>query len=140
MARRIPTDAYEAVLEAIARFPDGASIEQIEENLSAPPNRRTLQRWLNSPIAQGQVRREGQGRAVKYQRGKVVGVQANTVAKVTATAHAEILIPLSQDAKEVEKQVRQPLMLRKPVGYNQTFLDDYRPNETCYLSRFRLSR
>lgn len=134
MARMIPTETYEAVLEAIARFPDGASIEQIEENLSAPPSRRTLQRWLNSLIAQERVRREGQGRAVKYLRGKVVRGQGNVVLTITATAHAEILIPLSPEAKAVEKQVRQPLVQRTPVGYNRAFLDDYRPNETYYLS------
>ena len=31
--------------------------------------------------------------------------------------------------------VRQPMMLRKPVGYNRAFLDSYRPNETCYLTK-----
>ena len=135
MARTIPTDTYESVLTAIACFPDGASIEQIEEHLSAPPNRRTLQRWLNNLIDQERVRREGQGRAVKYLRGKVVSAQVNIVASATVTAHAEILIPLSPEAKEVEQKVRQPLMLRKPVGYNRAFLDEYRPNETYYLSQ-----
>lgn len=133
MARFIPTDTYDEVIEAIARFPDGARIEQIEECLSAPPNRRTLQRWLNSLIAQERIRREGQGRAVKYLRGKGVSAQGNTVTK--ATAHAEILIPLSPEAKAVKKQVQKPLMQRTPVGYNQAFLDDYRPNETHYLSQ-----
>lgn len=135
MARIIPTDTYDEVLEAIARFPGGASIEQIEENLSGPPNRRTLQRWLNSLIAQERVHREGQGRAVKYLRGKGVSGQVNIVARATVTTHAEILIPLSPEAKTIEQQVRQPLMLRKPVGYNRAFLDEYRPNETYYLSQ-----
>ncbi|WP_260294967.1 Fic family protein [Sedimenticola hydrogenitrophicus] len=135
MARPIPTDAYESVLEAIARFPDGARIEQIEENLDAPPNRRTLQRWLNNLITQERVRREGQGRAVKYLRGKVVSATAQATVKMTATAHAEILIPLSPEAKEVEILVRKPLMLRKPIGYNRAFLDDYRPNDTYYLTQ-----
>lgn len=39
------------------------------------------------------------------------------------------------EAKEVETLVRQPLMLRKPFGYNRAFLDSYRPNETYYLAR-----
>jgi hypothetical protein len=51
VAKIIPTDTYDEVLQAIARFPDGASIEQIEEQLPAPPNRRTLQRWLNHPVS-----------------------------------------------------------------------------------------
>lgn len=135
MARLTPTETYDAVLEAITHFPNGASIEQIEEALTEPPNRRTLQRWLNRLIAQMRVRRAGQGRAIKYLRGKVVSAQLNIVAKATVNAHAEILIPLSPEAKEVEQQVRRPLMLRKPVGYHRPFLDNYRPNETFYLSQ-----
>lgn len=135
MPRLIPTDAFEAVFEAIAHLSGGASIEQIEENLSAPPNRRTLQRWLSSLIAQGRLRREGRGRAVKYLRAKGGDAQAGIATKETAATHGETLIPLSPGAKEVEAQVRQPLMLRKPVGYNRAFLDDYRPNETPYLSQ-----
>lgn len=133
MARPLPTQAQEAVLDVIARFPDGASTEQIEENLTAPPNRRTLQRWLNELIAQERVHRVGQGRAVKYRRGKIVNLTAQLTVKADTTAHMEILIPLTPEAKDVEAHVRQPLMLRKPVGYNRSFLDDYRPNETWYL-------
>ncbi len=51
------------------------------------------------------------------------------------TAHTEILIPLLPRAKAVGKQVRQALVQRKPAGYNRVFLDDYRPNETCYCSQ-----
>lgn len=133
MARPLPTQAQEALLDVIARFPDGASTEQIEANLKAPPNRRTLQRWLNELITQARVHREGQGRAVKYRLGQIVSATAHITTKSSVTAHAEILIPFSPEAKAVEAHVRHPLMLRKPVGYNRAFLDDYRPNETWYL-------
>lgn len=135
MARHTPPETHEAVLAAIAHFPEGARIEQIERHLPAPPHRRTLQRWLNSLVDQGRIRRKGQGRALKYLRGTVVETQYRIGGKATATVHAEILIPLSPDAQEVEKQVRQPLVLRRPVGYNRAFLDNYRPNETYYLSQ-----
>lgn len=135
MARPIPTDAHEALLEAIARFPDGCGIEQLEANLAAPPNRRTLQRWLNNLIAQERVCREGQGRAIKYRRGKIVSATASLAIKVKARAHGEIAIPLSPEAKAVEIAVRQALALRTPVGYNRMFLDSYRPNETYYLTQ-----
>lgn len=133
MARPRPTQTQKAVLEAIARFPDGASTEQIAATLDAPPNRRTLQRWLNDLIAQARVHREGRGRAVKYRLGQIVRATTHIAATSSATAHAEYLIPFSPQAREVEAHVRQPLMLRQPVGYNRAFLDDYRPNETCYL-------
>lgn len=133
MARPIPAQAYEAVLDAMALFPDGVGIEEIEANLAAPPNRRTLQRWLNDLIAQERVHREGRGRAVRYRRGKVAVATARGAGEATALASADILIPLSPEARDAEARVRQPLALRRPVGYNRSFLDDYRPNETCYL-------
>ncbi len=135
MARPIPTQAQQTVLGILVRFPDGISAEQIEAHLTAPPNRRTLQRWLNDLMAQARVHRQGQGRAAKYRLGEMVNAAAHITGTAKATAHAEILIPLSPAAKEVEVLVRRPLMLRKPVGYNQAFLDGYRPNETCYLAQ-----
>lgn len=135
MARIIPIDAYQEVIEIIACFPGGASIEQIADNLPVPPNRRTLQRWLKQLIAQQQVHRKGQGRSVRYLRGNVVNSQGTVVANTPATTHEQILIALSPEAKTVERYIRQPLMLRKPVGYNQAFLDEYRPNVSYYLGQ-----
>ena len=135
MFRPVSMVKHQALLDVIARFPDGVAMEQIEVILEAPPNRRTLQRWLNDLIAREQVYREGQGRAVKYRYGKVIAAAAHGTAKSSDMVHAEILIPLSSEAKEVEAHVRQPLVLRQPVGYNRAFLDSYRPNETYYLDQ-----
>lgn len=133
MANPASMQTYQALLDVIARFPSGVGMGQIEANLAAPPNRRTLQRWLNELIAKEQVYREGLGRAVKYRRGKVVTATAHDTAKESVIAHAEIMIPLSPEAKAVETLVRQPLAMRQPVGYKRAFLDSYRPNETYYL-------
>lgn len=129
----IPANPYPAVLEAITLFPDGASIQQIETNLVARPNRRTLQRWLNSLIEQGLVHREGQGRATRYRCREAINTTAHISGKATVAFQAESLIPLSPTAKDIEGVVRKPVALRNPVGYNRAFLDDYRPNETYYL-------
>lgn len=56
MAKPIPIHEHEAMLDAIGQFPGGAGIEQIEATLTAPPTRRTLQRWLTDLIAQGRAR------------------------------------------------------------------------------------
>lgn len=133
MANPASMQTYQALLDVIARFPSGVGMGQIEANLAAPPNRRTLQRWLNELIAKEQVYREGLGRALKYRRGKVVTATAHDTAKESVIAHAEIMIPLSPEAKAVETLVRQPLAMRQPVGYKRAFLDSYRPNETYYL-------
>lgn len=133
MAKPSPTREYEALLNAVGRFPDGASIEQVEAVLESCPSRRTLQRWLIDLIAQERLRKQGQGRATRYLRGKIVAVSALTTAQAKVTAQATILIPLSDEAKQIEAHVRQPVQKRIPVGYNQAFLDNYRPNVSFYL-------
>ncbi len=129
MARQIPTQSIQAVLELLAPFFEGASIQQLEDKLSSPPNRRTLLRWLKDLIDQGQVRRKGNGRAVRY----YCNTDITSDSVPTISRSAEILIPLSNEAKELEILVRQPLVLRQPVGYDRAFLDAYRPNEIFYL-------
>jgi Fic family protein len=44
------------------------------------------------------------------------------------------LIPLSSIALSIQANVRQPIQARRPIGYNREFLNQYRPNETYYLS------
>ena len=122
MAKPIAIAAHQAVLEIIARSTGPLAIDQIETSLSPSPNRRTLQRWLNELIKQGQLHRHGQGRAITYGPSQDLG-------------QPEGIIALSPEAKQIERHVRQPLALRTPVGYKQDFLDRYRPNETYYLSQ-----
>lgn len=122
------------MLDAIGQFPGGAGSEQIEATLTAPPTRRTLRRWLTDLIAQERLRKEGQGRATRYLRGNIVHAHAQVNVRTQATAHAEILIPLSAGAMQIEPHVRQPVQKRNPVGYNRAFLDNYQPNASFYLS------
>ncbi|QEM70097.1 Fic family protein [Geobacter sp. FeAm09] len=46
----------------------------------------------------------------------------------------EQYVPLSPEGEEIMAYVRQPRQMRKPVGYDQGFLEAYYPNETCYLT------
>lgn len=133
MAKPSPTREYEALLNAVAHFPDGADIKQIETTLQSRPSRRSLLRWLTDLIDQGRLRKEGQGRATRYLRGKIVTTNFLASGQAKMTAQAEILIPLSFEAKQIEAHVRQPVQKRTPVGYNRAFLDNYRPNVSFYL-------
>ena len=44
-------------------------------------------------------------------------------------------VPVSPEGEAVRRAVRAPIRERRPVGYDRTFLDRYRPNETFYLPR-----
>lgn len=133
MVTSVPTPPQQAVLDVLARFPDGAGIERIEASLADPPHRRTLQRWLNELIAQDRASREGRGRAARYRGRGIDGAASPVDVRGQAWAASEAAIPLSTHAQEVEALVRQPLARRQPVGYNRAFLDGYRPNVTWLL-------
>jgi hypothetical protein len=133
MAKPIPTHEYDAVLNALAPFPQGAGIEHIEASLASPPTRRTLQRWLHELIAQGRVQRCGKGRATRYWRPQPPRPASHATARSPVSSYQADPIPLSEDARRIEAHVRQELQWRTPTGYKQAFLDNYRPNISAYL-------
>jgi hypothetical protein len=49
-------------------------------------------------------------------------------------------IPLSPEARNVQKLVRRPRGERQPVSYDLNLLDDYRPGETWYLPEIDRAR
>ena len=77
--------------------------------------RRTAQRWLAQLAKDGLITAAGAGRARRY----LLAQQSE--------------IPLATASKEILAYVDQPIAARKPVGYQQELLLDYRPNETWYL-------
>jgi len=48
---------------------------------------------------------------------------------------SESLIPISEEALSIQSNVRRPMQARHPVSYHREFLDQYRPNESYYLSQ-----
>ena len=133
MAKAVPQRALDTVLTIVSQFPYGASIEDIEARLPSPAVRRTLQRWLQALIAEHRLQKHGQARATRYRLPRIVDVSVHQPSPEPFIQRADVLIPLSQAGADVERQVRQPLQKRTPVGYQRAFLDKYRPNETAYL-------
>lgn len=66
MPKRVPQAELDAVLEAVARFPEGAALEDIGEALEAKLPRRTLQRRLALLVTQKRVTVRGRGRGSRY--------------------------------------------------------------------------
>lgn len=135
MAKPLPTHEYDAVLAALAHWPGGAKIEQIEATLATPPTRRTLQRWLADLTRQARLHTVGKGRATRYVCSEPLTTPPLPLAtRPEPAAPAEILIPLSAESKSIAVYLRQPWQQRTPVGYQLAFLDRYRPNVSFYLS------
>lgn len=125
MARPIPEADLQAIEAAVAQFPNGASAAQITGALAEPGARRTLQYRLRALVDAGRLRLTGDGRAARYHHGDEIIVQPDP---------ADI-VPISAEGSAVLAYVRQPVAVRQPVGYERSFLDRYRPNETFYLTQ-----
>lgn len=117
-------DNYEDLISFLASYPEGVAMGELEVAFPRQVNRRTLQRWLNALIEQNKVERLGAGRSTRY---------ALLTIQVAEAEQPDIC--LSSEAKAVHALVTQPLVRRKPVGYQYDFLNRYRPNESFYLDQ-----
>lgn len=109
------------------RFPNGASIGQIERAIMLNLPRRTLQRRLTTLQKHGKIYRKGNTKTAKYY---LVNTATNANKQDNKT-----LIPLSTAGKQVLAIVQQPIQKRTPVGYQRAFLSTYTPNVDHYLSK-----
>ena len=91
--------------------------------------RRTVQRRLSQWVAEGILIAEGKGPARRYRAATGTSPEVLAVREDRFPTQ----IPLSPDSAEALAYIDQPLEARKPVGYQQEFLDAYEPNRTWYL-------
>ena len=133
MPKRIPDKETAAILAAVKKHPEGASRAEIQKalRLKIPP--RTLQFRLRSLVAEDRLVTEGASRAAKYRLPKAEAAPADVTLRPAETKE-EKGPGLSKAGERIRGYLRRPFTARKPVGYNRTFLDSYRPNTTAYLS------
>jgi len=121
----------EIIKNALAAFPEGASLGQIKKATGLDIEPRTLQRRLATLKKLGIVQTTGNHRSTKYQLAQSTGIRT----EVEHTPLEDDSLPLSSAAKEIRILVSLPETQRKPVGYNRAFLENYRPNVDSYLSK-----
>ena len=89
-------------------------------------------------VKSGRLILEGRGRGSRYRVPRPVSLVPETaqlaLGGTTAEVHLEVGIPVSPEGEPIKRAVRAPIQDRRPVGYDRTFLDRYRANETFYLS------
>jgi hypothetical protein len=125
MPKEISKEELDELVELLAKFPEGASIQEILSISNMGVRLRSLQRRLASLIKSGRIIVIGESRARRY---KLPQDKKNT-----AETKKEYKIPLSRESENIQKLMIQPIQARIPVGYNRKFLDEYRPNVTSYL-------
>ena len=133
MARKVPEEELQAIEEAVRSLAEPASIDQIMTALGGDTPRRTLQHRLKILVDDGRLQMTGKRRWARYSVGAPEG-QKLVATETRIEPQGELFIPLSKAGSSIQKYVRQPVEARKPVGYERTFLEGYRPNQTAYLS------
>jgi hypothetical protein len=97
-------------------------------------SRRSLQRRLAKLVEEGALVAEGITRGTRYRVIAPLYGKSNSTISLSEQLVGEVYIPISPESTEIKSYVRLPRQQRRPVSYNQSFLEEYRPNETAYLS------
>ncbi len=122
MPKKIAQEEFKAILQLVARHPEGVGAAQLHQELKERVSQRTLGRRLSQLVKEGHLQPEGKARATVYRLPPLSGKGA-----------PEPIVPLSPEGKEIRSHLQLPLGKRHPIGYQREFLDDYVPNETTYL-------
>ncbi len=128
MARKIAEENLKEILDVVVRHPGGLSAHLIHSKLGGSGSLRTLQYHLKHLVKRGGLAQEGQARATRYRIADEAG--ANSLFRQGDRP----ALSISRAGASIQKYVTQPLQNRRPVGYERTFLDSYRPNESFYLT------
>jgi len=122
--RKLPDKIDEELFRHIENAPNGLKINELSTLLDLDVSRRSLQRRLSELVELKQLVTEGGSRSTRY-----------LLPKTSETGVEHDYVRLSPSGVDVRRLVRRPLAERTPVGYNRDFLDQYRPNESSYLTR-----
>lgn len=134
MARPVPAEELNAIVEIVRGHPEGAGLQDIAAALHDDVPQRTLQYRIRLLVEDGRLAKQGVRRWARYH---LPGDQELGTSPPAASLEeeGEAPIPVSSVGKEIRTYLRQSTAARKPVGYNRRFLNAYRPNETFYLSK-----
>lgn len=140
MPKPLPPDLLERVQVLLREHPKGLALAKLEDLLRGIASRRSLQRRLDEWMRAHAIRAEGVRRGRRY-FGPSTTPEARTIAPsagaLNVTAQPALVnpgVPVSTAGHEIQAAVRKPLADRAPVGYQRTFLANYVPNATAYLS------
>ncbi len=130
MSRLVPAEELDIIEKLISEYPKGIRISVLEKVLthhwSKTLSRRTLQRRLERLLIDKRITTEGESISRVYKPVSDVNIR---------TESSDNDIPLSPESRIIRNLVRQPLIQRKPVAYQRSFLEEYEPGISFYLSK-----
>jgi hypothetical protein len=117
------------ILSVLKQFPEGASLEQIQAAAGLDIDVRQLQRRMSNLCELGTIQRRGKTRSIRYHLPVALNLEEEP-----ETYQKVYFLTLSEAGEAIKEMVSLPEAQRIPVGYNQQFLQSYRPNVDFYLS------
>jgi len=137
MSRIVSSEELNLIEQVISEHPHGIGISALERVLLhhlLNVNRRTLQRRLKRLQEEKRITTEGESIALVYKPALHVITTKGTESVPGVGLEAESYIPVSKEGGIIRNLIQQPLVQRKPVGYQRSFLEEYEPGVTFYLS------
>jgi hypothetical protein len=138
MPKKPPKHELEKLVQIIAGYPQGISVEELLGVLMGATPKRTLQYRLASLVKAGVLRNEGLGRGSRYYLAK--GVESQAASEKKEVPSRSFVIPISSESQEIRELISAPIQMRRHVSYHKEFLDAYEPNKTCYLTKSNLEK
>ncbi len=127
-------EVFDAILMALARFPDGTGMDKLNLAFNPKVSNRTLQRRLGELAEKGSILISGNARATIY---KLVTEKPS---KETPIVENRPVIPISEESARIRSLVIAPIQHREPVGYERSPVESYRPNIDSYLTKEEMTR
>ncbi|WPR76407.1 Fic family protein [Algoriphagus sp. NG3] len=124
-------DEPQLIKEIIASS-DGLGIEQLLKLLPFQIEKRALQRRLKGLREKNLIQVKGKARSTRYYTN--APEQTQDLGRIKSIEEPQSTIPLSEEGKAILALVSHPETQRTPVGYDRSFLENYRPNIDSYLS------
>ena len=136
MSRRVPAGELELIEKVVSGYPEGVGTSALMEALAEylpGLKRRTLQRRLKRLLEERRIISEGESISLVYKSAASKITIGGTLFQLSGGFQVESYIPVSTEGRIIRDLVRQPLMARKPVGYQRSFLEEYEPGVSYYL-------
>ena len=134
MALIVSVKEMDLIEQVISEHIEGIGVSALEKalafRLAKPINRRTLQRRLKRLLAENRIMAEGESIARVYRQA----ISQDDTGKPSVRDDADTYVPVSPEGGAIRDLVTLPLAGRRPVGYQRSFLEEYTPGVTFYLS------
>src|SRR3990167_4958047 len=116
MPKLIPQAELDAVLHAVAQFPEGGAVEDIGGVLEVKLPRRTLQRRLALLVEQKWLTVEGRARGSRYRLPAIINGARIKEATERGGAGGGAYPRTPPEGKFIRQAAPQPIQNRRPVG------------------------